>query len=135
MDFYPCARLESKKLDSSLKEQIVAADLLDDLIHRYDAPRDLSDDLEPHGYCPSGPGSSEPWEQQVRFFTSCNSRQHRQQPTSTTNLIYPLLSFYRWQWSKVDFASFLPASLIAKAGPRTSFEWACFKKSIARGSH
>ena len=50
-----------------LKEQVVAADLVDDLIHRYDAPRDLSDDLEPHGYCPPGTGSSEPWEQQVRI--------------------------------------------------------------------
>ena len=71
-NFYRSAPQSRKrdKLATSSKEQIVAADLLDDLIHRYDAPRDLSDDLEPHGYCPSGPGSSEPWEQQVRFSSS-----------------------------------------------------------------
>lgn len=65
----------------------MAADLLDDLIHRYDAPRDLSDDLEPHGFCPSGSGSSEPWEQQVRPFTSVATQDNiKTTSTSTTNL-------------------------------------------------
>jgi hypothetical protein len=49
------------------REPLVAGDLVDDLIHRYDAPRDLSDDFEPHGYCPPANGLIDVLEQQVSY--------------------------------------------------------------------
>jgi hypothetical protein len=60
-------------------EPLVAADLVDDILHRYDAPRDLSDDFEPHGYCPPANGSIDVLEQQVsyssfRFFSFQNNQ-------------------------------------------------------------
>jgi hypothetical protein len=60
------------------REPLVAADLVDDLIHRYDAPRDLSDDFEPHGYCPPANGLIDVLEQQVSvpfFFLKIKNHQ------------------------------------------------------------